>query len=376
MQESFTKKDATIIKGVAIVCMLMFHLWAFPDRIAGGELKFFSTVFEIGAPEYFGSFGNICVSLYFFLSGYGLYQSSLTVHFDILGKVKRLYLTYWKVFVLFVPLAFLFCTNQPDYCEYAEICHRYGEFHWEEYFRNFFGFNSSYNGEWWFLIHYVYALITFPILVRLIRRHSALVNLCGVTIAGILINNVTPAIGQIEALGWLSNNYFYRTFLCPPAPYIIGFWMGAIVAKDDLLGKLRDELSKNRMLNPLADLAGLAILIFLRNVAIDRTADYLFIPFLILFSLDLIRRFRPLAFLFRQLGKQSTNMWLIHSFFCYYFYPVVRIVVWPGYALPSLLILIVLSYLASVAVTWFWKGLGWLCSKSFMRIRQKKQSIL
>lgn len=35
----FSRIDTKIIKGLAIILMLMHHLWAFPERIAGGELK-------------------------------------------------------------------------------------------------------------------------------------------------------------------------------------------------------------------------------------------------------------------------------------------------------------------------------------------------
>lgn len=55
-------------------------------------------------------------------------------------------------------------------------------------------------------------------------------------------------------------------------------------------------------------------------------------------------------------GKQSTNMWLIHSFFCYYFSAVVKIVVWPRYAIPSLVLLVILTYAASIGVTFLWKA--------------------
>ena len=41
--EAFPKSDTQIIKGLAILLMLMHHLWFFPDRIAGGELKYLFT---------------------------------------------------------------------------------------------------------------------------------------------------------------------------------------------------------------------------------------------------------------------------------------------------------------------------------------------
>ena len=52
---------------------------------------------------------------------------------------------------------------------------------------------------------------------------------------------------------------------------------------------------------------------------------------------------------------QSTNMWLIHTFFCYYFGVTAKIVAAPRYAIPALIILFAMSYAASVLVDKFWK---------------------
>lgn len=35
MDDFYSRKDTKIIKGIAIVLMLMHHLWAFPERIGG-----------------------------------------------------------------------------------------------------------------------------------------------------------------------------------------------------------------------------------------------------------------------------------------------------------------------------------------------------
>ena len=108
-----SREDTKWIKGIAIILMLMHHLWAFPERIAGGELKYLFTFFGESSIAYFGAFGKICVSLFFFIGGYGTYLSYAGKEFDIVGKLKKLYISYWKVFVVFIPLAFLLCSNQP-----------------------------------------------------------------------------------------------------------------------------------------------------------------------------------------------------------------------------------------------------------------------
>ena len=67
----FTKKDTAIIKGVAIICMFMHHLFAFPDRIKAGSsyISLFS-MSGIGFEILLGAFGKICVAMFLFLSGF------------------------------------------------------------------------------------------------------------------------------------------------------------------------------------------------------------------------------------------------------------------------------------------------------------------
>ena len=155
MDRTFSRDDTKLMKGAAIVLMLMHHLWGFPGRIAGGELWHVLSICGESSLTYFGSFGKICVSFFFFLGGYGVYLSTHSKRYDLIAKLKGLYLSYWKVFVIFIPLAFFFCAHQPTYCDEAEICTRYAEFSRQECFNNFIGFSTSYNSEWWFLNSYI-----------------------------------------------------------------------------------------------------------------------------------------------------------------------------------------------------------------------------
>lgn len=107
----FTREDTKLIKGAAVLLMLMHHLWGFPERIAGGELRTLFSVFGKSFILYVGVFGKICMSLFFFVSGYGMYKSSQNGEFNLLNKLKGLYLSYWKIFVIFIPLGFLFFRN-------------------------------------------------------------------------------------------------------------------------------------------------------------------------------------------------------------------------------------------------------------------------
>ena len=80
--------DTKIMKGIAIICMLMHHLWFFPTRIAGGPLESLFTIFNMPATTYLGLFGKICVPMFFFFGGYGVYKSCYGQKYDVLGRLK------------------------------------------------------------------------------------------------------------------------------------------------------------------------------------------------------------------------------------------------------------------------------------------------
>ncbi len=72
----FTRENTKQVKGIAILLMLVHHLYTFADRIPYG-LEIASQYYISGMEltVIIGSFGKICVSIFMFLGGYGLYAS-------------------------------------------------------------------------------------------------------------------------------------------------------------------------------------------------------------------------------------------------------------------------------------------------------------
>ena len=100
--------DTIAMKAIAILFMLMHHLWAFPDRIAGGPLENILQFSNFPLTVHIGVFGKICVSIFFFLGGYGLYKKYFGKRYNLAERLKKLYFAYWKIFVIFVPIGFIF----------------------------------------------------------------------------------------------------------------------------------------------------------------------------------------------------------------------------------------------------------------------------
>lgn len=126
------------------------------------------------------------------------------------------------------------------------------------------------------------------------------------------------------------------------------------MAKDNLLFLLKERMKDNHILNPISDIVLLITLVFLRTTGIGIIIDFIYVPFLIIISLHLLGYIKWLKITLEYLGKHSTNMWLSHSFFCYYFYPFAKLVLFPKYAVPCLIVLIALSLLTSITLNHFW----------------------
>jgi len=60
---ALTKQDTAVLKGIAIIAMLMHHLWGCPPDWVEPYT---------GVLGFFGNVGKVCVAIFLFCSGYGL----------------------------------------------------------------------------------------------------------------------------------------------------------------------------------------------------------------------------------------------------------------------------------------------------------------
>ena len=327
--------DSTVMKAIAILLMLSHHLWTFPERIAGGALESLISFSNLPLTVHLGVFGKICVSMFFFLGGYGLYRRYFGKRYNIVERLKKLYFAYWKVFLIFVPIGFIFFSNQDAYCQDVGVYTAFSEFSIKEFVLNFFGFVSTYNREWWFLLSYAIALILFPLIRKIVDYLSIYLNLFIVIIISVLLTN------------------FFQS-----EPYAICFGMGVIVAKHRLLDSVCDLAKSKKILNPVTDILVWLFVIILRLKVIGEQLDIFFVPILTIVSINFVNKLSILKKSLSALGKRSTNMWLIHTFFCYYFGITAKIVAAPRYAILALIVLFAMSYAASILVEKFWKKVG------------------
>jgi len=214
----FGKRQATAIKGIAILMMFWHHLYLNMDSIreAGLDVSFFPF------PEYnmvnLAKVSKICVSLYAIVSGYGLYLDySGTDKKDadwIRSRLKKLLTDYWFIYiVLFMvtmvidqrPVKVYFAKNIFDGCVNILL--------------DFLGLASIFGsltmiGTWWYMGAAVIYITVTPYLVRNRKHLWAIFAVTGVTVR----------LMKLDFLGG-TNPY---SFLC-------AFQIGIIAAHYDIV---------------------------------------------------------------------------------------------------------------------------------------------
>lgn len=153
-----TKRDSKMLKGVAILSMLMLHLFCRRENLPYTPLLWIGNTPLV---YYFALFGDICVSIYCFVSGYAHYlQSSTTeVHRRWMHLLKFL-ITFWIIAVVFSLVGILVGdTSIP-----ASL---------KDFILNCLTIKNSYNGAWWYANTYILLVALQPFSVKFVKRYPA-----------------------------------------------------------------------------------------------------------------------------------------------------------------------------------------------------------
>lgn len=369
----FSRQDTKALKGVAILLMLMHHLLAFPDRlptkyqyaVSAAALKQLTTV---------GSFGKICVYIFMFLGGLGLAKQIQAHRFHLLKKIWGLYRVYWRVFLIFVPLGFLFFSRQPRYSK-AFMWNRFASFSFGKFLQNLTGYASSYNGEWWFVRVFVAAIFLGTIYYYLTEKINNVYLETGLVLfTSVFTVKFLPALIKLPPFSSLAPSYLWMQLFMPNA-FICSYLFGIVFGKYDVFANLRRLFSSySAFWRAMIGLLLIACAFYFQeNVFVNVSEMMLVItPVFMTGCLLLLDLSAKASKVLRYFGRMSTNLWLIHTFFCYYFYPFTIAVFWSRNPLVAYLTLLLLSLLASVLLKQFYLGLGKLGAKLGQRSVIKK----
>ena len=354
MDYEFTKAHTQIAKGIAITLMMLHHLFRFPNIIQ--NVSYISILpFGNGRFEYLlGDFGNICIAMYLFLSGYGLYMSTLRKENfslkDSMGKIIKFLTNYWVVFIIFVPIGLIWFSDSTIY-----------HFNIASFMANFFTLSSSYNREWWFVRLYIELLLLFPLIKRILKR--GIVASTALIFSFYMLAIIMELIPVIAPqLVFLKKNFIYvdiRNILF----WQMTFCAGYIIAKFKLFSQFNKWISSKKL-----DRSSFYIIIILAVIAVrigcsyafeiigkgnPTYIDFILAPIFIIFATSFIYRSKSKK-VFSVLGIHSTNMWLTHTFFCYYYFQ--RLVFMPRLSILIVIWLAVLSLASSIFINFVIKS--------------------
>lgn len=305
----FTKKDTNIIKGMAIIFLMIHHCFKSAKRYAGYEVIFSPLNHDIVI--YLASFLKICVPMFVFLTAYGITVSLKNRNntLNVTGKQMVSY-TKHRMFHLYTGWIFVFI-----FCEI--FCMIYSRLPFETYGRNIKGVayflidglgianlfgTPTLVGTWWYMSLAVSLVTILPILIKI---YSGIGFWYMFLIFSILSRQ----------LGLTTSSLVHWT------PVVL---LGIACADKDWLVKMRefkmikDSATVNKFLKFIIGIIIIIGLIIFRQSSISSILFEIkdgFIPFFIIYFLyEFICPVKNLNDVLEFIGKYSMNIFLIHTF--------------------------------------------------------------
>ena len=321
------KSETLQLKGIAIFIMVFLHL--FKQRENVDLCLTYIDLFGEPLISQLVKFTEICVPLYLFLSGYGLYilfQREGNIH--PLKRIFKLYLHLWVVILCFIPLA---CIVAPS---------SYPKSVWI-FLENFIAWKPSYNWEWWFIFPYVLLLSVANYLFRCVQRWNLI---CILLVSGFIYVSSYLCISVCKPL---LKEFYILSHIMESLRMSSSFLWGAMFVKYDIIDKIKNTIHLERRWKNIILLLLLLLAIGLRALIPIHAISVFFMIFLVCWF-ALIDKSKIVESLLMKIGGHSTNIWLVHTFFCYYLfhdfiyslrYPVVILVVVLVFSLISSMLL-------------------------------------
>lgn len=304
-----SKYEATILQGVGVMFMVYHHLFGFPERIAMPYKMLLDFSFlHIGTMLSY--YGRICIAFFAFVSGYGMckkgYQKLLGKPNVLLNgfklslhQLKKFYSRLWPICAVFIPLGYILGVYSFDFWILL---------------KSLLGQSCAYNKEWWYADTYVCFILSFPVLFWVIT----LIERLGYWKSRIILITV----GICGTMGYFLFNWaeHWRVFFC--------FYSGMLVMALEVFEHLSSCIGKLGVWKyPLAVLGiggvSLTRIVFGHNC----DEDFIFVPAFIFFLMILLKADacqRTINIVLGGIiGKYSTYIWLVHTFFAYYYFQTV-----------------------------------------------------
>lgn len=283
-----TIRDTNVLKGIALLLLLLHHLFYIRTGLYD-DIQIYQSHYLVNE---IGWFSKLCVAIFVFLSEYGLTtqaNKSKTINISKFYKHRfsKLYLNYWFIWLIFVPIGILFFHRTFDIVYVNHI--------WEKLLIDIFGLSYAlgfhgYNATWWFYSCIIILYLIFPFLYKLLKKYNIILIIISLII------------------------YFYPfSILGTIREYLISFVLGMIFANG-----IKVKL-------PYIDKWLLTIIFIITCCVRNQLGIYaiLWDNVICVIGIILYQRikfFNSANIFLEFLGKHSMNIFLFHTFiYSYYF---------------------------------------------------------
>lgn len=350
---NFTRTDTKIIKGFAILFMVIDHLFAWPNRIKNVNYISLFSLDGIPIEQVLGIMGKICVALFVILSGYGTYEqfkNKKEIKNGVFKKILGLYVKYWQIFLISVPFFFLFNVSRVEKSLSAFLL-------------NFFAIDITYNGEWWFITPFIVLMLIFPLVLKWENsKHSNFKIDIFIVLAFFVFDSyIYPELMTLNIFKEFALTNF-ENIIFDTLKLFHSFLIGVVMAKYDLIGKFLNFFKNKALMFSFSLL--LCALALVGKWKFDFNFDIFYAAAFIFGCVGVFKSVpcKPVSKLFVWLGKHSTNIWLIHSSLCYLLAQ--KLIFAPKISVLIVIWLIVLSAAIGFAIEKLFGFLGFLYKKA------------
>lgn len=352
LKKSFDKGDTLVVKGMAILLMLFYHL--FQTKTLLEQLEVIHAPVSQDTFLMLSGFGNICVAVFAFLSAYGITkgliaEESCTLSEMMKEAVKRCGRLIGNFAVMYVSVNLLWFS----YFDYAGL---YGK-GWQGGMlaivdmlglAQLFG-TPTLNMTWWYMELAVMIIFAVPFIYMLVKRIGKYA-----VILSVLLPLAVEMNGDVKR-------------------YLVVVVLGVAAAWEGWLEKLFGW-KRNRLIKAAVGIVFIVLSILFRQNYMVQTyflwiADAPIALLLCWFGGEIISAVPGVREVFAFFGKHSMNMFFVHTFFYMAIYQ--QFIYSFRYAALIFLVLAVVTLAYSVVLELIKTGGRHLWKKAVIRLRKE-----
>lgn len=305
----FSVNDSFSIKGIAIIFMIIHHCFRTGAVLSFGTHNIFCDPLKKYQVVNIADFGKLCVPIFAFLSGYGLYLSYIK------AENKR----SWTITHLIKTLSVFWIIVILQWSYYLLTSNRISSFYFKDgipsgiihMITEFFGIASilgfkTLDGGWWYMGTAVFFIIIIPFIYCLIKKSGAFSIFCFACL-----------IPYVLKLGFMGNN---------PISFFPIFCLGILFVETCAFDKIDDTFQKIKQQSLFLYIGSflvslLIVLLSYKTYTILEIKTFWLIKYslipliIIIFAFQFIIKIPYLNNILFFLGKHSFNIYLTHLFF-------------------------------------------------------------